>query len=142
MQGLECLVTFLGLSFSPHVERNTRPDPLLRAYSVDTLLHLTIPPVAPLHCIGGRREQCVIEKRQRFLQRGRKELLERLTELLEPLQATPQLGQLVEGCLGPTSSVEQGGALLHELARLPQLWQTTGDMPQGLSLAWTQAMLA
>ena len=51
MQGLEGLVPSLGLSFSPHVERNTRPDPLLRAYSVDTLLHLTIPPVAPLHCL-------------------------------------------------------------------------------------------
>jgi len=51
---MECgegLLPAFGLSFTPHIERKTRPDLRLRPHPVDTLLHLAIAPVAPLHCI-------------------------------------------------------------------------------------------
>ena len=57
-----------ALGFSPHIERNARLDLLLGAHTVDALLPLAITPIAPLHCIGGRGQQFVIEKRQGFLQ--------------------------------------------------------------------------
>ena len=65
--------------------------------------------------------QFVVEKRQGFLQRGGKALLERLTQLGEALEATPQFGQCVQGRLGPTAPIKQGVDLDHDLAECPQL---------------------
>src|SRR5215469_13436533 len=76
---MECgegVLPAFGLSFTPHIERQTRPDLRLRPHPVDTLLPLAIAPVAPLHGIRGGGQQLVIEKRQGFFQGGRKELLE------------------------------------------------------------------
>src|SRR6266404_5644982 len=97
MQSLQSLVTTFALGFSPHIECNACLDLLLGAYTVDTLLHLPVAPIATLHRVRGRGEQFVIEKRQSFLEGRRKEFLQRLTQMLEPVQATPQIGQLVEG---------------------------------------------
>ena len=99
-------MTAFGLGFTPHIQGQARTDLRLRPHPVDTLLHLAIAPVAPLHRIRGRGQQLVIEKRQGFVQRGGKELLERVTEVGEPLDAPPQLGQFVEGGLGPTAPIE------------------------------------
>ncbi len=54
MQGLKGLLTPFALGFSPHVERNSCFDLILRAYTVNTLLHLPITPIATFHRIGGR----------------------------------------------------------------------------------------
>src|SRR5437870_998947 len=117
----QSLVTTFALGFSPHIECNACLDLLLGAYTVDTLLHLPVAPIATLHRIRGRGEQFVIEKRQSFLEGRRKEFLQRLTQMLEPVQATPQIGQLVEGGLRATPSVEQPVDLLHDLAQLAEL---------------------
>ena len=61
--------------------------------------------------------------------------------MLEPVEATPQLGQLVERGLRPAPSIEQRVDLLHELAYLPQLWQPTRDGPQGLAVTFAPVML-
>ena len=108
------MLTAFGLGFTPHIQRQAGTDLRLRAHAVDLLLHLAIAPVAPLHRIRGRGQQRVIEKRQGFFQRGGKELLQRVTEGGEPLDATPQLGQFVEGGLGPTAPIEQRVHLLHD----------------------------
>src|SRR5215467_2657929 len=84
---MECgegLLTAFGVSFTPHIQRQTRPDLLLCPHPIHTLLHLAIAPVAPFHGIRGGGQQLVIEKRQGFFQGGRKELLECLAQLGEP----------------------------------------------------------
>src|ERR1700752_553395 len=78
MKGGEGLLTAFSVGFTPHIQRQTRTDLRLRPHPVDTLLHLAIAPVAAFHRIGRRGEQLVIEKRQRFFQRGGKELLQRV----------------------------------------------------------------
>ena len=93
MQCCKGLLTAFGLSFTPHIERQTRTDLRLRPHPVDLLLHLAIASVAPLHRIRGRRQQLVIEEREGFLQGRGKELLERLARLFKPQEPTPQFGQ-------------------------------------------------
>jgi len=115
MQGLKGLLTPFALGFSPHVERNSGFDLILRAHPVNTLLHLPITPIATCHRIGGRGEQFGIEKREGFYQGWRLELLQRLAQLLESVEATPQLGEFVERCLRPAPSIEQCLDLLYEL---------------------------
>src|SRR5919202_3190755 len=81
MKGGEGLLTAFGVGFTPHVQRQARTDLLVRPLPVDTLLHLAIAPVAPLHGIRGGGQQLVIQKRQGLFQGRRKELLERLAHL-------------------------------------------------------------
>src|SRR5262249_41547263 len=80
----ESLLTAFGLGFTPHIQRQTRPDLRLRPHPVDTLLHLAIAPVAPLHGIRGGGQQRVIKKRQGLFQGGREELFEGCAHLWEP----------------------------------------------------------
>ena len=82
------MLTAYGLGFTPHIEGQASPDLSLWAHAIDLLLHLAIAPVAPLHGIGSRGQQLVVEKRQGFFQRGGKELLQRVTEGGEPLDVT------------------------------------------------------
>jgi hypothetical protein len=89
MQGGEGLLTAFGVGFTPPVQRQARTDLLVRPPPVDTLLHLAIAPVAPLHGIRGEGQQLVIEKREGLCQRGGKELLQCLPPLAEPLEPTP-----------------------------------------------------
>ena len=49
-----------------------------------------------------------------FVQRRGKEFLQGRTHLGEPLEPTPQCGQLVQGCLGPTAPIEQRVHLFHD----------------------------
>src|SRR5262245_63629912 len=99
------LLPAFGLSFPPHIQRQTRPDLLLRPYPVDTLLHLAIAPIAPLHRIRGGGQQLVVKKREGLFQRGGKEFLECLTQRAEPLEPTPQFGQFRQSGLRPTASI-------------------------------------
>ena len=121
---MECgegLLTAFGLGFTPHIQRQTRTDLRLRPHPVDTLLHLAIAPVAPLHRIRGGGQQLVVKKRQGFVQRGGKELLQRVTEGGEPLDTPPQLRQFVEGGLGPTAPIEERIYLLHDCTQRLEL---------------------
>src|SRR5215468_7765088 len=106
MKCCQGLLPAFGLRFTPHIQRKTRPDLLLRPHPVDTLLHLAIAPVAPLHGIRGGGQQLVIEKREGLFQRGGKEFLQCLPQLAEPLEPTPQLGQFGQSGLGPTAPIE------------------------------------
>src|SRR5437870_6471317 len=106
---MECckgLLTAFGLGFTPHIQRKARTDLRLRPHPVDTLLHLAIASVAPLHRIRGGGQQLVIEKREGFVQRGGKEFLECLTQLWEPREPPPQFGQFVQSGPGPTAPIE------------------------------------
>ena len=96
--------------------------------------------MAAFHGIGRRGEQRLIEKRQRFFQRGGKELLQRVTEGGEPLDAPPQLGQFVEGRLGPTAPIEQGIHLFHDRPQRVELGQPTSATPQELAFGFVQAL--
>src|SRR6266581_98923 len=103
MEYCKGLLTAFGLGFTPHIQRKARTDLCLRPHPVDTLLHLAIASVAPLHRIRGGGQQLVVEKREGLFQRGGKEFLECLTQLWEPLKPTPQLGQFGQSALGPTA---------------------------------------
>src|SRR5215831_5441576 len=106
---MECgegLLTAFGVGFTPHIQRQARTDLRVRPHPVDTLLHLAIAPVAPLHGIRGGGQQLVIEKREGLCQRGGKEFLQCLPQLAEPLEPTPQLGQFGQSGLGPTAPIE------------------------------------
>lgn len=130
-----------ALGFSPHVQREACTDLLLCAHAVDLLLHLARAPVAAFHRIGRGGQQLLIEKRQRFFQRGGQELLQRVAQLAKPLETTTQCGQLAEGCLGPTASLEQRVHLFHDLPQLTELRQPLGDAPQRLACTFAQVML-
>ena len=100
------MLTAFGLRFTPHIQRQTRLDLLLRPYAVDTLLPLTIAPVAPLHGIRCGWQQLVIETRQGLFQGGRKEFLERLAYLGEPQEPPSQWGQCGQRRLGPPAPIK------------------------------------
>src|SRR5262249_49619760 len=59
MKCCQGLLTTCGLGFTPHIQRKTRTDLRLRPHPVDTLLHLAIAPVTPLHGIRGGGQQLV-----------------------------------------------------------------------------------
>ena len=103
-----------GVGFTPHIQCKTHPDLLLCPHPVDTLLHLAIAPVAPLHRIRGGGQQLVIEKREGLVQRGGKEFLQYLAQLGEPLEPTPQCGQFGQSGLGPTAPIEYRIHLVHD----------------------------
>ena len=54
---------------------------LLFAYTVDGLLHLAVAAVAPLHGVGGRRQQLVVQEGQRLLQLGRIQFFNTVVEI-------------------------------------------------------------
>ena len=108
------LLTAFGLGFTPHIQCKTRMDLRLRPHPVDTLLHLAITPVAPLHRVRGGGQQLVIEKREGFVQRGDKEFLERLAYLGEPSEPTSQCGQFGQRRLGPTAPIKYRLHLVHD----------------------------
>jgi len=105
---MECgegLLTAFGLGFTPHIQGQAGTDLRLRPHPVDTLLHLAIAPVAPLHRIRGGGQQLVVKKRQGLFQGRGKELFEGVAHLWEPQEPTPQLGQFGQSGLGPTAPI-------------------------------------
>jgi hypothetical protein len=135
------LLTAFGLGFTPHVESKTRSDLFVRTHPVDVLLPLAIAPVAAFHRIRRGGQQLIIKKREGFFSRRGKELLQRVTEGGEPLDAPSQLGQLLEGGLRPTAPIEQRGHLFHDRPQRTELGQPTADAPQGLPFGCVQVTL-
>src|SRR5512135_3496351 len=114
-------------------DQSPRPPTLLECSCADPvhrLLHLAMPAVAPLHCIGGRTQQAIVQEGQRLLQVGGLELLEDRLQSLEAADLTPQSGQLRQRRLGTTPAVEQTVDLLHRSPEGPQLRQTPADPQQ------------
>src|SRR5262244_483851 len=99
------LLPAFGVGFPPHIQRKTRTDLRLRPYPVDTLLHLAIAPIAPLHRMRGGGQQLVVKKREGLFQRGGKAFLACLTQRAEPLEPTPPCGQCGQSGLRPTASI-------------------------------------
>src|SRR5262245_35464949 len=89
-----------------------------------------MPAVAPLHGIGGRTQQAIVQERQRLLQVGGPELLEDRTQSRDATDLSPQPGQLRQRRLGATPAVEQAVDLLDHLPEGSQLRQTPADPPQ------------
>src|SRR5215471_9307512 len=84
---MECgegVLTAFGVGFTPHIQGQAGTDLCLRPHSVDTLLHLAIAPVAPLHRIRGRGQQRIVQKRQGLFQGRGKELFEGFAHLWKP----------------------------------------------------------
>src|SRR5215471_2277659 len=69
MQCCQGLLTAFGVGFTPHIQCKTGTDLLARPHAIDTLWHLAIAPIAPLHRVRGGGQQLVIEKREGFVQR-------------------------------------------------------------------------
>jgi hypothetical protein len=59
-----------GLTFSAHVQNHSMPDGRLRSHSIDGLLHLAIATIASLNCVGGGRQQGIVQEAQGLLERG------------------------------------------------------------------------
>ena len=135
------MLTTFGVGFTPHIERQAGTALSLRAYPVDLFLPLTIAPVAPLHRMRGRGQQCVIQKRQSFVQRGGKEFLQRGLESGAPLDTPAQLRQFGEGGLGPTAPIEERLHLLHDRTQRLELGEPTADAPQGLAFGCVEVTL-
>jgi hypothetical protein len=76
MQCCKGLSPAFGLGLTPHIQGQTRPDLLLRPPPVDTLWHLAIAPVTPLHRMRGGGQPLVSEQREGFIQGGGKEFLQ------------------------------------------------------------------
>jgi hypothetical protein len=106
---MECgegLLPAFGLRFTPHIQGQAGTDLRLRPHPVDTLWHLAIAPVAPLHRIRGGGQQLVVKKRQGLCQGRGKELFESCADLGEPQEPTPQCGQFVQSGLGSTAPIK------------------------------------
>jgi len=114
MECLEGVLTAFGLGFPPHVQRKACTDLHLRAHAIDVALPRAIAPIAAFHRMGRGGQQRSIEKRQGCCHRGGTELLQRVPEGWEPLDAPPQRGQCGEGALGPTAPIEPRVPLCHD----------------------------
>ena len=75
VQRLSGVVSAFGTGFPDHVQGDTTFSTDLATDPVYTLLHRAMTPIAPLHRIGGRRQQRVVQKRQGFFQMRREDLL-------------------------------------------------------------------
>ncbi len=98
-------------SAKPALDRRFRPHPVHR------LLHLPVPPVAPLHRVGRRPHQPLVQEHQRLLQARRQQLLQHRPQLLEPPQPGPQRRQLGQRRGHPAPPIEQPVDLVHQLAQ-------------------------
>jgi hypothetical protein len=90
-----------------------------------------------------------LPSRPRFLKEGDRgslffpthQLLQRLTEGGEPLDVPSQLGQFVEGGLGPTAPIEQRIHLFYDQTQHTSLGHPTADAPQDLPFGFVHVTL-
>ncbi len=94
---MQCVSRFVALLCSLltlHVQGDPPIDVSLSPNAVDGLLHFSVAAVAAFHGIGCGWQQFVVEQRQRLLQVGREQFLQRLANLLEATNPASELGQL------------------------------------------------
>ena len=140
---MECLCGLLTVRRSLltlHVQGNPCGDGCLGANAVDGFLHLAVTAVAALHGVGCRGQQFVIEKRQRLLQVGGEQLLQRLADPLEAANPPPQPCQFVQRGVGSAATVEEAVHLVHDLAQRSQFGPPAGDAVQLSPLSGSQAV--
>src|SRR5271157_4074946 len=108
--------------FAPlHVQRDSLADVRRSPYRVDASLGLPVATVTSLHRVARRREQLVVQERQRFLQIWREERGQGFPQPPESTDPLLQLVQPVERRFRPTAAVEQPVDLVHNLPQRPQL---------------------
>ena len=110
---------FVGIA--EHVEGDPIMDVLLRADSVDRLLHLAMATIASLDGIGSRRQQFVIEKRQCLFQIGGLKLAQDFADRLEVAGTPAQLGEFRQGRVRAATAIEQTVNFLHDVPQRSQL---------------------
>ena len=103
-----------GLGVTLHVQGDSALDVRLSADAVDGLLHLPVASVAPLHGIGGGRQERIVQERQRFLEARGEELLEGLADSPEAANASTQRGELSQRGVGAAAAVEEAVDLVHD----------------------------
>ena len=102
----EGLLTAFSVGFTPHIQRKARTDLRLRPHPVDTLLHLAIAPIAPLHRIRGGGQQLVIEKREGFSNVGEKSFFKVSPTWGNRWSRRRSVGEFGQSGLGPTAPIE------------------------------------
>ncbi len=123
-----------------HVYGDPSADLRTGSYAVHRFLHFAMPAKATLNCIGCRRQQRVIQKRHRFVQVRRDQLVERATDVFEATHAAAKSGQLVKSSIGSAAAVEQAIDLIHDVAQRAQVWQASGDSLERSLFAGRQVM--
>jgi hypothetical protein len=100
-----------------------------------------MPAVAPLHGIGGGREQGVVEEGQGFLESGAEELLQGLADALEAPNASPKYAQLRHRGGGSAAPVEEPVDLVHDFAERSKFRQASGDPRECSTIGGAEALL-
>jgi hypothetical protein len=135
------VLTAFGVGFTPPIQRKTRTDLRVRAYAIDVALPRTRAPVTAFHGMGCGGQPPLLEQRQSVCQRGRKELLPRVTQEWEAPKTPPQLPPGVESGLGPTAPSAPRLPLVQDGPSRVELGQPTADTPQGLACGGVQGTL-
>jgi hypothetical protein len=131
----------LGLGIAEHVHGDSFADVRAGADAVDRLLHLAVAAIAPFDGIGGRRQQGIVQEGQRLFQRGREQLVERLTKGLEATNSLAKSCQFGQRRVIPATAVEQTVSFIDDLSDGSQAGLSTCDSLKGLSLRRCQVVL-
>ena len=75
VQRLRCLCSSLGLCVALHVHGDPAADLGAGSHAVHRFLHLAMPAKASFNGIGSRGQERIVEKRQRFFQVRREQLV-------------------------------------------------------------------
>ena len=140
MQRVSGLLALLRSFLTLHVQGNSRGDIRLCANAVYCLLHLTMTTVATLHSIGSRRQKFVIQKRQRLLNVGREQLLQRFADRLEAANSTPEPRQFVQCGFGTTATIEKAIYLIPDVSKRSQFRPPSGDALERSPLSPSQVV--
>ena len=130
MENLDRFSALFFLRITKHVQGDAVVDVLLGTDAVDRLLHFAVAAVAPLHGVGGRGKQFVIEECQGLVKVGRAKPAQDFADLFEAADTLAQLGQFRQRSIGAAPTIKQAVDLFHEVPQCSQLRQTTCDTLQ------------
>ena len=133
MQGLDGDASRWGSLVAFHVQGDPLPDVFGRADRVDATLGFAVAAVAAFDGVAGGRQQAVIQEGQGLFQVRREQFVQRPPYLLEATDTPAECGQFDQGCLGPTSSIEQAVHVVHDLPEGSQVRQTSRDPLEAFS---------
>lgn len=129
------------MSVAKHIEGDPASEDVHGADAVDGLLHFAVTAVAALDRIGCRGEEFFVQEGQSLVHRRREDLLQFLAHRLEATNTGPKLCEPPQGCIRPTSAIEQTVDLVHDGAERPKGWLTSADPAQHPGLGRCQMML-
>ena len=134
---LRCVAALLTF----HVQSDSFGGVALGTNTVDRLLHLAVAAVSSLHGIRRGGQELVVQEGEGFLQVGREQFLQRLSDSLETPDATPELSQLLQGGVATTAAVEEAVNFVHNISKSPQFALAPGDANQGTPLGGSKDVL-